>query len=193
MRVFLGIGLPAEVRRAIDDALAPLRSRRAPIGWVAVDNLHITLKFLGEISSDAVGRVRDALRSDLPPSPPFELTARGGGAFPTLRSPRVLWVGLGEPLELVGTLQQNIETVLDRAGFRPEDRPYHPHVTVGRVRAGLPKGWGETYSAHLAGRTFGAVPVWTFRLYESRLSPGGASYTVLEEFPLRGEKEKGAG
>jgi 2'-5' RNA ligase len=95
-----------------------------------------------------------------------------------------LWAGILEPLVLVGKLQENIENALSVAGFPREERRFHPHVTVARVRDRLPPGWGEEYSKALSGKTFGTVGVKSFQLYESRLSPRGAEYGVLRDVPL---------
>jgi 2'-5' RNA ligase len=186
VRLFTGIALPEECRAAVAGAVAPLRADPAPVSWVAPGNLHITMKFLGEISRDRVGAVVDALAGVAANFRPFLLSAEGAGAFPGTRNPRVLWVGLREPLELVRELQENMESALSGAGFPREDRPFHPHITVGRARGVLPPAWGDRFLRALSGRRFGEVPVPKITLYESRLSPGGAVYTVVREFPLSG-------
>lgn len=186
MRAFIGIGLPPDVRDAVADAIGTVPDARGPVSWVGKANLHITLRFLGEIRPDGIPALAEALAGVAAASPPFSLDAAGGGAFPGPRNPRVLWVGFREPLELVGKLQQNMENALSGAGFPREDRPFHPHITVGRVRGVLPPAWGERFVQALAGRSFGVVTVSSFRLFESRLSPGGAIYTVVREFPLGG-------
>ncbi len=197
MRLFLGIGLPGDLRDAVASAIAPLRGLHAPVAWTAAGNLHVTLKFLGETPPDRARLVEETLRAAPPGVPPFSLTAEGGGSFPGARNPRVLWVALLEPLELVRRLQQNMENALTRAGFPREDRPFHPHITVGRIRGTLPPAWGERYLRALSGRRFGVVHVSSYTLYESRLGPGGAVYIPLSTFrlgePAAGEtgEEKG--
>jgi len=186
MRAFLGIGLPAGVREAIAAATAQVRSLRAPVAWTAPKNLHITLDFLGEISPERVALVERSMRDVASGIGPFSLTAEGGGAFPGTRNPRVLWVGFLEPLELVRQLQQNMGNALSGDGFPLEDRPFHPHITVGRTRGVLPPAWGERFVQALSGKGFGVVPVSSFTLYESRLGPGGAAYTPLCDFRLEG-------
>jgi 2'-5' RNA ligase len=187
LRAFLGIGLPGDVRHAVAEAISALRGARAPVSWVPRENLHITMKFLGEISPERAGSVGEVLAPLAAGIAPFSLEAEGGGAFPGTRNPRVLWVGFREPLELVRELQQNMENALSGAGFSREDRRFHPHITVGRARGALPPAWGERFVQALSGRRFGAVPVTSFTLFESRLSPAGAVYTALRGIPLRGE------
>ena len=190
MRAFLGIGLPAGVREKIAAATAPLRGIHAPVAWTAPKNLHITLNFLGEISPERAPLIERSMRVVASGIDPFSLTAEGGGAFPGTRNPRILWVGFLEPLELVRQLQQNMESALSGAGFPREDRPFHPHITVGRTRGALPPAWGERFVQVLSGKGFGVVPVSSFTLYESRLGPGGAAYTPLCDFRLAGSGER---
>lgn len=190
MRAFLGIGLPAGVREAIVSAIERIRGLHAPVAWTAPKNLHITLNFLGEIFPERVPIVERSMRVAASGIGPFSLTAEGGGAFPGTRNPRVLWVGFLEPLELVRRLQQNMENALSEDGFPREDRPFHPHITVGRTRGALPPAWGERFVQALSGKGFGVVPVSSFTLYESRLGPGGAVYTPLCDFRLEGSGER---
>jgi 2'-5' RNA ligase len=186
VRLFTGIALTEECRAAVSEAVAPLRADPAPVSWVARGNLHITMKFLGETPTDRLRVVLAALEGVATRFSPFDLEAEGAGVFPGARSPRVLWVGLREPLELVRELQENMENALSGAGFPREDRPYHPHITVGRARGVLPPAWGDRFVRALSGRRFGVVPVPKITLYESRLAPGGAVYAVVREFPLPG-------
>jgi len=189
VRAFVGIGLSAACRAAIGTALAPMRLGRARVAWTPERNLHLTLKFLGEIDggrADELAALMSAAAGDVPP---FGLVVEGPGGFPSLRAPRVLWVGIREPLELVGKLQQNMEIALSGAGFPPEDRPFHPHVTLGRVKGALPPGFGEGFRSALSGVRIGPSPVDSYRLYESRLSPGGADHIVLRDVPLGGGRD----
>lgn len=190
MRAFLGIGLPAGVREAIASATAKVRGLHAPVAWTAPKNLHITLDFLGEISPERVALVERLMRAVASGFAPFSLTAEGGGAFPGTRNPRVLWVGFLEPLELVRQLQQNMGNALSGAGIPREDRPFHPHITVGRTRGALPPAWGDRFVQALSGKGFGVVPVSSFTLHESRLEPSGAVYTPLCDFRLDGSGKR---
>jgi 2'-5' RNA ligase len=187
MRMFIGIGLPAECSRAIVEAVGPLKERRAAVSWVPGENLHLTLKFLGETPDDRMDEIAAILVEAAREIPPFEFVVEGAGGFPSLRAPRILWVGVRESLELVGKLHENMENALAGAGFPREGRPFHPHITVGRARGGLPPGWGEDFARAVSGKRFGVCRVASYRLYESRLSPRGASYFVLRDAPLHCE------
>lgn len=187
MRTFIGIGLPAECRASLARALSPLKEGGPGIAWTPERNLHLTMKFLGEVAPARIGELAGAMTEAAREVPPFEFAVEGAGAFPSLRAPRVLWVGVRDPLELVRKLHQNMENALSAAGFPREERAFHPHVTVGRVRRGPPPGWDATYAGILSGKRFGVVRARSYQLYESRLSPGGSFYTVLREVPLGGE------
>lgn len=196
MRLFIGIGLPAGCRQAIAAAVSPLRAKGLPVSWVPERNLHLTLKFLGEVLPGRADELAGLMAGAARGIPPFEFFVEEGGGFPTLRSPRVLWVGVRDPLELVRKLHQNMENALSEAGFPRDERPFHSHVTVGRVKGRVAPGWGESFASAMSGVTFGTVFVASYRLYESRLSPSGADYSVLREVPFGGGAEphgRGAG
>ncbi len=186
MRIFVGIGLTEECRNGIAAGLRRLTAGRYRVSWVSPENLHVTLKFLGEVEEGRVGIVGERLTQACRSVPPFVLSVEGPGGFPDLRVPRVLWIGIREPLELVGKLQQNIENALAGAGFPREGKRFHPHVTVGRARGPLPGEFGDAFREALGSVGPWNVPVTSCRLYESRLSPAGARYTVLGEARLEG-------
>jgi 2'-5' RNA ligase len=190
VRMFIGIGLSPECRRAIAGAVSPLREKGVPVSWTPEDNLHLTLKFLGETPASRVNELAGLMANAARDSLPFLLRVEKAGAFPTLRAPRVLWIGIREPLELVRKLHQNMENALSGAGFPRDERPFHPHVTVGRVRGRVAPGWGETFAAAVSGVAFDTVSVASYRVYESRLSPSGAQYSVLREVPFGGEADR---
>ena len=190
MRLFIGIGLSPECRRAIAGAVSPLRKKGIPVSWTPEPNLHLTLKFLGETMDARLSELAGCMAEAVRDFPPFQLRVEKAGAFPTLRAPRVLWIGIREPLELVRKLHQNMENALSGAGFPRDERPFHPHVTVGRVRGRVAPGWGETYASAVSGVAFEAVFVASYRVYESRLSPSGAHYSVLREVPFGGEADR---
>jgi 2'-5' RNA ligase len=158
------------------DRLRPLgRSVR----WVPPDNLHLTLKFLGEFSPDELALVRAGLDEAVAGAAPFTLVLHGLGAYPGLARPRVFWVGVAEGAKETQALQSRVETALAERGFEREARPYTPHLTIGRV--GNPRGLEPLRTAIVkdAHRRFGALPVSALTLMRSDLSPAGARYTEL--------------
>lgn len=188
MRAFVGIGLPPALRRKILEAVTPFRPRLPRVAWVAEENLHVTLKFLGEVPKARIPGVVASLDRSAQGIGPFDLFVESFGAFPPQGAPRVLWAGVREPLELVGKLQQNMEEFLSGAGFPREGRAFHPHVTVGRAKGPVPAAEVEALLVTFSATLFGVARVRSFQLYESRLAPGGPKYSVLRDFPLEGEK-----
>lgn len=189
MRLFIGIGLPDRCREEIARSVLSLRERGDGIAWTRPENLHLTLKFLGEVPGDRVEALAGGMGRAARDVRPFDLVLEGGGGFPSIDSPRILWVGIRDPLDPVRKLHQNMENVLAEAGFPREGRSFHPHVTVARVRNRLPRGRSERIAAAMSGKRFGIVPSESVRLYESRLSSSGAVYAIVREVRFGGMAE----
>jgi 2'-5' RNA ligase len=157
-----------------------LRPVAAGIAWVAADNLHVTLKFLGEVEDGRVDPVLEALRAAVAASEPFDLDVRGLGAFPSPGRPRVLWAGIDRGAQALAAVAGRVEAALTRLGFAPEGRPFAAHVTLGRVRE--PRRDPALAAALVAGarRDFGTVRADCITLVRSQLSPRGARHTVVQ-------------
>lgn len=186
LRVFLAINLPAPVRGAIAAATAPMRAAARQLAWIEEDNLHLTMKFLGVQSGAAVEALRNALAPVLARVVPIALDVGGLGAFPNLRAPRVVWLGVAADSRLE-LLHHDIELVCAAQGYELEGRPFRPHITLGRARDALAEGPARTLSSaakmvHHASR----VPVSSVEIMGSRLEPEGARYTVLASLALGG-------
>jgi len=148
------------------------------VRWVAAGRVHLTVKFLGEISEADIDRVTVVCHRVCRGLAPFSLTLKGVGAFPGLKRPRVLWVGLGGDLNRLASLQQELETALEGTGFPRENRPFSPHLTVGRIRSLRNLSRLSEILSHedLANRPF---PVHEVGIYRSVLGPQGPTYTKL--------------
>jgi 2'-5' RNA ligase len=135
MRLFAAVPLPEPARAGVARLLDRLRRQDLPVRWVRDENLHLTLKFFGEVIPDRVGGIEEAIRNANEGSVPLAMRFDELGAFPNARRPRVLWVGLDAPpaLEL---LQDRLERQCEAIGFAPEGAPFRPHITLGRVRQG---------------------------------------------------------
>ncbi len=183
IRLFVGIELPGELRRRM--ALIQTGVERAR--WVAEQNIHLTLRFIGEVPGDVAGDAADALATVH--APPFALTVDGAGHFESRRRVRALWLGVERSNALM-TLRERIEAALVRAGLEPERRKYKPHITIARLdnaSPGLARHWLS------ANTLFRAVPftVERFTLFSSHLSRDKAIYTAEAEFPLSRESDAG--
>ena len=159
-----------------------MRPQAASVAWVAVDNLHITLKFLGGVEDTRLPDVSAALARAVS-VPAFEVQVLGLGAFPTPNRPRVLWAGVA-PAPAFGELAVAVDQALVALGFPPEERPFTPHVTLGRVRDGRRDPALMQALVGAAARPFGVLPVARLCLMRSDLSSRGARYTELDGWPL---------
>jgi RNA 2',3'-cyclic 3'-phosphodiesterase len=186
IRSFIAVELPEIVRRQLEALALELKKSDAPVGWVRPEGIHLTLKFLGNISSELIEQIKPVLAGIGSRSGPFHLQPVGCGAFPTVKQPRVIWVGLTGDSEPLVQLQKQVETAMIPFGFQPEDRPFRPHLTLGRVR-------GRQHllalqQMLLAQREFTAeaFDVTELVLYKSELRPDGARYTPQFKAPLAG-------
>jgi len=187
LRLFLGIWPSEAATRALTAAQAELR-RRLPRGllrFTAPDQIHLTLRFLGEIPEPEIASFVPALEEASASESPFPLALAPLGAFPAPERARVVWAGAGGGVERLHRLQARIEAVV-AAFTHPEDKPFHPHFTLARVRepAGAER---REIAAALAGIRVGRIEPWLvdeFRLVRSELRPEGAHYSVVRRIPL---------
>ena len=133
MRTFIAIPLPQECRVMLDQLQQSLRKHKADVRWVAIPSIHLTLKFLGEVDSGIIPKLKEFLDNHSKAERPFDLSLHGLGCFPNLIRPRIIWCGISGETERLLNLQQRVERVCVELGFAPEDRPFHPHLTLGRV------------------------------------------------------------
>ncbi|MBN2550356.1 MAG: RNA 2',3'-cyclic phosphodiesterase [Anaerolineales bacterium] len=183
IRAFIAISLTDEIYQHLDQVISLLQSRlpKAPVRWAPANNIHLTLKFLGEISTANLAVLQKTLQAEVSRHAPFEISVGEVGAFPSIRRPRVIWVGVKAPPEL-HTVQHNVEAELARLGYAAEERDFSPHLTLGRIgRNATPEEVhkiSEVLSSVRVG-FLGAARVQTVHLYRSDLQPGGALYTRL--------------
>jgi RNA 2',3'-cyclic 3'-phosphodiesterase len=186
VRLFCALNLPGPERERLYRAAAPLRDAGLPVRWVAADALHVTVQFLGEVPEQAVPAVTRAAAGAAAGGAPFVMTVAGLGAFPGLRRPRIVWAGAAGPPGLAA-LHGALGRALAPLGWPPEARPFHAHVTLGRVRDGARAAQLAGLAPLAASFAFeAAVEVGTLDLMRSRLAPAGAQYDVVARLPLGG-------
>jgi 2'-5' RNA ligase len=187
IRAFIAVNLPVTVIRRVADDVKALQSPVAQAGfkvaWVPAANIHLTLKFLGHIPAESAEAVHGKLRQGLAGRAPFELEVRGLGAFPSASHPRVLWAGV-RPHERLAALQQEVEAWCEALGHAREERAFHPHLTVGRVKSQAQGATLETLLSARADTVYGSGRIGEVVLYESRTLREGAEYTALARVPL---------
>ncbi len=186
VRAFVSVHLPDSLRQEVAASLSGLRASGADVKWVEPSNLHLTLKFLGNIEGCQVSALKEALGLSIRGMVPFQLQLEGLGAFPRTTSPRVIWVGVSVGEKELTELAQAVEGACAGLGFAAEDRPFSAHLTVGRVRSreGLASLIKKLQVAEFRASTL--APINRVILFQSTLSPKGPTYTPLAELPLGG-------
>jgi 2'-5' RNA ligase len=183
MRLFIAVNLPPEIRDRMAAVQDRLRRVQADVSWVRAENVHVTLKFLGETEEKRLKRICPALAEVARAGAPIPVGVSGIGSFGG-RIPRVVWVGVGEGAAALVELAGCVETALARVGVPKDRRGFTAHLTLGRVRS--PRN-AETLIAELGefrGEAFGTFIATHFELMESELRPTGSRYTMRERFPL---------
>ena len=189
IRTFIAIDLPPPVQKALDGIGREFRETDAPVSWVKPERIHLTLKFLGDVAPEMIPEIASALERIASATVPFRLQAASCGAFPTIKQPRVVWVGLRGDAEPLGKLQKLVEDAMVPFGFAPEDRPFRPHLTLGRVKGR--QHMRALQDALLARQAFEteAFDVVEVVLYKSELRPEGARYTPLHRAGFAGRPQ----
>jgi 2'-5' RNA ligase len=189
LRSFIAVEVPVEIQNAIAHSTASLQKAlpKPMVRWVAPQNVHLTLKFLGDVSPANLERMADVLKIEAAAHGVFSMSVGGLGAFPTSRRARVIWIGLEAPPSLVA-LQRGVEAVSARLGYTREDRPFSPHLTIGRVGQNVTATDLQKIRAAVEGTTVGSlgmVKVDAVHIFKSDLSPSGSVYTHLYGLPMK--------
>lgn len=196
VRCFIAVELDGQARAVLGRLLDELRRSGADVKWVAAANLHLTLKFLGDVLPAGLTGVTQALKETLPGQtalPPFSLALDGVGAFPSAGNPRVVWVGAAEGRERLTDLASKVEKALAPLGFPAEARGFSPHLTLGRVRSPRNALALKAAVAGLKEYRGPRVRVERVVLFQSDLRPDGPVYTPLGTFPPAPPREKPGG
>ncbi len=188
MRTFIAIELPEEIKKRLKEIQAVLRKTGCDAKWVEPDNIHLTLKFLGEISEEQLPAVKAAVGQVAQENNSYRISVSGIGAFPRTTSPRVIWAGVNAGGNETGKIAQQLEESLFTLGFPREERPFSCHITLGRTRSSsgihhLVKLMTDTSSPLLPeSLEFQAAAI---TLFQSKLSPKGPTYEPLSVSRLK--------
>lgn len=184
IRSFVSIDIDDEsVLSNVTSVMSSLSSIGGDLKLVERENIHFTLKFLGNIDQGKLAEVKSKLSQVR--FEPFQLEIKGAGAFPSLKRMSVIWVGVGEGWSNAEQIFEQTEKVLHEAGFSRETRPFSPHVTIARVRSGRKLDEIGVFLTHLADESFGRFTIQGIRLKQSILSPSGPKYSTLFETAKR--------
>lgn len=196
IRAFIAVEVPEAAAERAGAVIERLRADGVEgVKWVQPRHFHLTLKFLGETRQDDLPALSEALREVAGRAAPFSLALAGVGAFPSARRPRVVWLGVASGSEPLVALACATDGACAALGWAREEKPYHPHLTLGRTRelqrgrAGRPTASPEALTRALereSSAAAGEVRVERIVLVRSELQRGGPVYTVLDAFPLTG-------
>lgn len=181
MRLFVALEIPLTARKNLSTLIASLRAITREPRWVRAENLHVTLKFLGEVAESKLAAVQTAL-GGIRSHQAVTLAVRGLGFFPNEKKPRVFWAGI-EASSNLKTLAADIEGAMERCGIAREMREFSPHLTLARLERSLPEALRKAIAEN-AQREFGSLRTGEFHLMQSKLKPSGAEYTTLKTFPF---------
>ena len=178
MRSFIAFDISDETRKALGEAQRAM-GRQSPVRWVKPAGIHLTMKFLGEISDNLVGEVLAVMKEAVRDVEPFEFEVSGLGCFPSTRRPRVIWAGVESDEETLSGIAAALDKGLSVIGIAPEERAFKPHMTLGRVRGSLGEGGIEEMFDRVRVGAFGVNVARELVLFMSELHPSGARYTRL--------------
>ena len=189
LRSFIAMEIPAEIQNAIAHSTAPLKNTlpKPLIRWVAPQNVHLTLKFLGDVSPANLERLAEAIKTEAASHGMFSISVGGLGAFPTQRRARVIWIGLDAPPALAA-LQRGVDAAAAQLGYPKEERPFSPHLTIGRVAQTASASDLQLIRSALESTKvgiLGTVRVQAIHIFKSDLQPGGSVYTLLYTLSMK--------
>lgn len=184
MRCFIAIDMPEDIKRSISDFISKIDHKIKGIRWVLPENIHLTLKFLGELEDNQIKEVKKKISDISSNHSNFDINISKIGGFPTLKKPNILWIGIEES-ENLKALYDDIENSLLEIGFEKEDRKFSPHLTIGRVKDKRDIDSVIKAIASFQNFYFGTAKVNEILLMRSILKPSGAEYSKIEIFNLK--------
>jgi 2'-5' RNA ligase len=189
IRSFLAFELPLEIKNVVVRVSEELRQSTLNARWVKVDNIHLTVVFMGNIETEDIPAIARGVKEVCQAFGPFDLSLKGIGCFPNRRNPRVIWLGLDGDLEPMSDFRDALQGHLTGFGIKEEKRKFKPHLTLGRFRK--PKKTDSKENQLLSKYEDISSSVCSLKeliLFKSDLKPAGAVYTKVETWPLTGDR-----
>ncbi|MBI5695236.1 MAG: RNA 2',3'-cyclic phosphodiesterase [Nitrospirae bacterium] len=184
VRTFIAVEIPAEIKARMAEVQAELRKAGADVGWVRPEGVHLTLKFLGGIPAESIDALGKAVEEAARGVAPFTLEVKGIGVFPNSKAPRVVWLGLGGDMDALAALHEKIEAACEPLGFAREERPFNPHLTLGRVKTQHGRDALMRAVARFENVEAGIIRADAVSVMKSELMRSGAVYTEMRRIGL---------
>ncbi len=186
IRIFLAVELSSNIREKLSSLQQQLKKMLPPINWVRPESIHLTLKFLGYVEPSLVSQLLSVLEPIGKKQTIFSIHVQGLGVFPQVKHPRIFWVGLTGDTEALKNFVLEIEAVLEPLGFPPEEKSYHPHLTLARIKRENAKFGSALMQTRVleSGQHLGTLIVDRFSLFQSDLDSSGARYSSLWTVPF---------
>ena len=186
IRAFIAIELPEETKKRLTELETRLQAKKYPAKWVLPGNMHLTLKFLGDIGPDSIPNIREVMEEAALYTAPFKLGVSGAGVFPNMRRIQIIWAGINGDLTNLAELQKKLDAGLEKLGFAPESRPFTAHLTLARMRDEASPAERETAGKIIDATQFDAseFQVDAINLIKSELKREGPVYTRVLSVPL---------
>ncbi len=192
IRSFIAIELPTETRSGLERITGKLKASAGDVRWVKTDDIHLTLKFLGDVEEERIAEIGGCIEHCVQAISPFPLAVRGLGAFPSDHSPQVIWIGAADESGSLSRMQRTLEDGLSRLGFKKEKRPFSPHLTLGRLKSPRGKDAVRRALAEFKNADCGSCTAEAVCLFKSELKLGGAVHTRLKSCVLQHPRLSGS-
>lgn len=187
IRSFLAFELPEDIKGIVSRVSGEMKKSPLDVRWVNVDNIHLTVIFIGNISEDRLADMDRGIKDVCHYYGPFDISLSGAGVFSSRRNPRVLWIGLAGDIERMSLFRNSLQESLEPFGIKVEKRRFNPHLTLGRFRKGAKSGVHlDKILLEYRNLNSPGQPISELVLFKSDLKPSGAVYTKLNEWPLAG-------
>ncbi len=185
MRLFIAIDLPESIKKELAGVQQRLKSSAVDASWTRAEGIHLTLKFLGEVPDWRIPEIMNALSSALSGIKGFRLEIAGAGSFPNIRNARVVWIGISGEIESLMHVRNAAEAATEQLGFKPEERTFTPHLTLGRIRNIRSRTEWLMAFEHIKDIKLTGFDVRDVKLIKSELKPSGAEYVEMGRVALR--------
>lgn len=181
VRTFVALKISQEIKDKLVGVVDEIKQFHVKASWPRIENLHLTLKFLGPTEEEKIDEVKRALDPVAQNQAPFSVSLTGLGGFPNSKKPRIVWMGVSQGKEEMVQLAAAVETALEPLGFNKEEREFHPHLTLGRIKFPKPNKELEAHFEKKSDSSFGEWKIGSLLFMKSTLHPEGAKYDVLHE------------